>query len=74
MQNPFRDGGPLDRARPVMSLLLAIALLVSGMANHRNGASLLWPVVGALLVLWALYALYRDLLRHRRFGPGAGSR
>ncbi|MGV9903229.1 hypothetical protein ACWDU8_12220 [Streptomyces sp. NPDC003388] len=41
MENPFRDGGPAEKAMPCLSLVVSAILLAAGVKMHREGASLL---------------------------------
>jgi hypothetical protein len=53
MQNPFRDGGPLDVAMGLLSLLISIALLWKGIQMAQNGASWWWPLTPGVMVALA---------------------
>ncbi|MGW7822881.1 hypothetical protein ACWGLF_33280 [Streptomyces puniciscabiei] len=65
MENPFRDGGPAEKAMPYLSLIVGAILLAAGVKMHREGASLFWPLSAGLLMLPACHAIYRQI-RSRR--------
>ncbi|MFK4224733.1 hypothetical protein [Streptomyces sp. NPDC019890] len=65
MENPFRDGGPADKAMPYVSLIVSANLLVLGVKMHGEGASPLWPLGAGVLVLLACHEIYRQI-RSRR--------
>ena len=69
MQNPFRDGGPLDIAMGLTGLLLSIALLWKGIQMTHNGASWWWPLTAGVMVVLILHGLYR---RSRAKGRNSG--
>ncbi|UYQ65550.1 hypothetical protein [Streptomyces peucetius] len=46
-------------------VLACMVLLVGAVRQYGSGASALWIVAGALLVLSALYVFVRDVLRLR---------
>ncbi|MGW0413345.1 hypothetical protein ACWDZX_18965 [Streptomyces collinus] len=66
MQNPFRDGGPLDVAMGWLSLLISVALLWKGLQMARNGASWWWPLTAGAMVALVLHGLYRRRRRTKR--------
>ncbi|RSS33463.1 hypothetical protein [Streptomyces sp. WAC08241] len=51
-----------------LGVLTAVVLLVASVRDHLSGASVLWPVAGAVLFLSASYTLVRDV-RRLRAGP-----
>ncbi|MEU0132536.1 hypothetical protein ABZ172_00620 [Streptomyces sp. NPDC006296] len=51
-------------------VLAGVVLVVAGVREYRSGASVLWLVAGAVILLSALYALVRDVRRFRT-GPTA---
>ncbi|MEV7182130.1 hypothetical protein [Kitasatospora sp. NPDC093679] len=61
MENPFRDGGPLDKAMPYCQSALAVALLGDGLSRWRHGGSVLWALLGGLLMALACYEIYKQL-------------
>lgn len=69
MQNPFRDGGPLDIAMGLLALLLSIALLWKGIQMAQNGDSWLWPLTAGVMVVLSLYGLYRRRRARRQSSP-----
>lgn len=69
MQNPFRDGGPLDIAIGLLGLLVSIALLWTGIGMARSGGSWWWSLTAGGLVVLNVYGLYR-----RRPSKGHSSR
>ncbi|MGW1006600.1 hypothetical protein [Streptomyces sp. NPDC002520] len=69
MQNPFRDGGPLDIAMGLLGLLVSIALLWKGIQMAQNGSSWWWPLTAGLLVALNLHGLYRRRRVKRQSGP-----
>ncbi len=66
MQNPFRDGGPLDRGTTVVSLLISIGFLITGIRTYGHGGSLGWPLGAALMVVISLRAVHREFFRRPR--------
>ncbi|MFE1308106.1 hypothetical protein [Streptomyces sp. NPDC058755] len=36
MENPFRDGGPADKAMPYLSLIVSANLLAVGVKMHQE--------------------------------------
>ncbi|MEU3837915.1 hypothetical protein AB0N60_38605 [Streptomyces microflavus] len=44
----------------VFGVFVSVTLFVVAVGQYRSGASVLWPVFGAVLFLCALYALVRD--------------
>jgi len=65
MENPFRDGGPAERAMPYVSLIVSSNLMALGVKMYKEGASPLWPLGAGLMVLLACHEIYRQL-RSRR--------
>ncbi|MFF3397159.1 hypothetical protein ACFYW6_01355 [Streptomyces sp. NPDC002659] len=65
MENPFRNGGPADKAMPYVSLIVSANLLAMGVMMYGEGASPLWPLAGGVLVLLACHEIYRQI-RSRR--------
>lgn len=57
-----RFSGALDWT----GLPLSILLLAIGIRDYRDGASVGWPIGGAVLVLVSLWVIYRGM--HRRNG------
>ncbi|GAA2388993.1 hypothetical protein GCM10010420_10590 [Streptomyces glaucosporus] len=53
-------------------VLAALLLLAVAAGDHRAGASPLWVVAGAVLLLGALFALVRDVRALRRAPGGRG--
>ncbi|MFE2561637.1 hypothetical protein ACFXGT_37650 [Streptomyces sp. NPDC059352] len=53
-----------------LGILPGVLLLVGAVREYRSGASPLWIVAGAALVLVATYTLVRDV-RHLRTEPTA---
>ncbi|PWS52290.1 hypothetical protein DLE01_06215 [Streptomyces sp. FT05W] len=47
-------------------LPLSVLLLAIGIRDYRDGASVGWPIGGAVLVLVSLWVIYRGM--HRRNG------
>ncbi|MEU6815606.1 hypothetical protein [Streptomyces sp. NPDC046860] len=45
--------------------LVSVLLFAGAVGEYRSGASVLWPVVGAVLFLGASATLVRDLRRAR---------
>lgn len=58
----------LNRALDWAGLPLSVLLLAIGVRDYRDGASVGWPIGGAVLVLVSLWVIYRGM--HRR---GAGT-
>lgn len=56
----------LNRALDWAGLPLSVFLLAIGIRDYRDGASMGWPVGGAVLVLVSLWVIYRGM--HRRSG------
>ncbi|MDG9682900.1 hypothetical protein QC334_09120 [Streptomyces sp. DH18] len=52
-----------DRALDWAGLPLSVLLLAIGIREYRDGASLGWPVGGAVLVLVSLWVIYRGMDR-----------
>ncbi|MFC8624746.1 hypothetical protein HFP69_19265 [Streptomyces sp. ARC12] len=52
-----------DRALDWAGLPLSVLLLAIGIREYRDGASLSWPVGGAVLVLVSLWVIYRGMDR-----------
>ncbi|MFJ8406068.1 hypothetical protein ACIQ9K_37200 [Streptomyces microflavus] len=44
----------------VFGVFVSVTLFVVAVGQYRSGASVLWPVFGAVLFLCALYTLVRD--------------
>ncbi|WP_317443406.1 hypothetical protein [Streptomyces collinus] len=61
MENPFRDGGPADKAMPYLSLMVSANLLAVGVEMHQEGASLFWPLGAGLMMLVACHGIYRQI-------------
>ncbi|TPN24202.1 hypothetical protein FKO01_28470 [Mesorhizobium sp. B2-3-3] len=55
-----------SRALDWTGLPLSILLLAIGIRDYRDGASVGWPIGGAVLVLVSLWVIYRGM--HRRNG------
>ncbi|MGW0927494.1 hypothetical protein [Streptomyces sp. NPDC002644] len=51
-----------------LGVLAGLILLLPAVREYRSGASILWPVAGAVILLAASYTLVRDL-RRLRTGP-----
>ncbi|MFJ5831395.1 hypothetical protein [Streptomyces sp. NPDC093089] len=51
-----------------LGVLASTFLLVHALREYRSGASPLWLLVGAAILLSSLYSLARDV-RRRRTGP-----
>ncbi|QYA95285.1 hypothetical protein KZO11_17300 [Streptomyces anulatus] len=60
-----------DRALDWAGLPLSVLLLAIGIREYRDGGSLGWPIVGAVLVLVSLWVIYRGM--DRRNGKVAES-
>ncbi|MFD3373672.1 MULTISPECIES: hypothetical protein [unclassified Streptomyces] len=45
----------------VFGVLVSVLLLIVGVREYQSGASALWPGVGGLIFLSAVYALVRDV-------------
>lgn len=69
MQNPFRDGGPLDIAMGLLGLLLSIALLWMGIQMAQNGRAWWWPLTAGVMVVLNLHGLYRRRPSKRQSRP-----
>ncbi|GAB2929769.1 hypothetical protein GCM10027028_31210 [Streptomyces sundarbansensis] len=54
----------LNRALDWAGLPLSVLLLTMGVSDYRDGASVGWPIGGAVLVLVSLWVVYRG--RRRR--------
>lgn len=50
-----------------LGVLVGLLLLFSAVREYRSGASVLWPVAGAVILLCAVYTCVRDV---RRLRPG----
>lgn len=57
----------LSRALDWAGLIPSSLLFWIGIRDYRDGASIAWPIGGALLVLISLWVVYRGL-PHRRVG------
>lgn len=47
----------------IFGVFASLTVLVVAIGEYRSGASVLWPVFGAVVFLCALYALVRDARR-----------
>jgi hypothetical protein len=50
----------------VFGVLVSVLLLIVGVREYQSGASVLWPGVGGLVFLSAVYALVRDVRRPQK--------
>jgi hypothetical protein len=66
VENPFRDGGPVDKTMSFVALGVSLVLFVSGLAMYRRGASPLWPLAGGIVVSLNCHAVYRRLRSWRQ--------
>ncbi|MFF3968060.1 hypothetical protein ACFYZI_41735 [Streptomyces griseorubiginosus] len=69
MQNPFRDGGPLDVATGLLGLLLSTVLLWKGIQMAQDGSSWWWPLTAGVLVVLSLHGLCRRRRAKRQSSP-----
>lgn len=67
MDNPFRDGGPLDRATPWLSAALAVLLAANAVTGGASPAVGMLSLVAAALVVGRAshIIIRRDRAGHR---------
>ncbi|MEV4614384.1 hypothetical protein AB0K43_17560 [Kitasatospora sp. NPDC049258] len=65
MGDLFEDNGVVHRLVAVTGLGVSLLLLDLGLAQHRQGGSIAWVVIAAVLVLASGYETVRRFRRDR---------